>query len=59
MQAIKINNVIRPLTGTLQRRQLATRIIRFTARPGTIAENIQNDLPRPRVANDEKVYRES
>ena len=34
---------------------LSTRIIRFTARPGTIAENIQNDLPRPRVANNEKV----
>ena len=34
---------------------LATRIIRFTARPGTIAENIQNDLPRPRMANNEKV----
>ena len=36
---------------------LDARIVRFTARPGTVAEDISNDLPRPRVASDERVVR--
>ena len=34
---------------------LGTRIIRFTARPGTVAEDIKNDLLYPRANDDTKV----
>lgn len=40
---------------SLEAATLGTRVIRFSARPSKIIDDVKNDLPHPRVSDDEKV----